>query len=673
MGPMLTMLLLVQAALAAVTLDVSEVRPGPVRVVAAAESATVEWQDGTPRSWAAEFSLDPAKPLLTALRVNGKVIVERAVPLYRVETGKRRGGWDQFFDFPPSHPDGTRRFQGAFKLKSARARTIGDRVEIYFDGLDMGLFQGGIAYTFYPGSRLIQQEAVVRTAEQDVAYFYDTGLRMTMDADRRPGRKMGSAISFYDTAGQFRTVNKEGSERWPEAVRYRTLAARAGNGSIAVFPAPHRYFMPRDYTTNMAYLWHTEWRGSVSIGIRQLPDDNSPFYPWINAPPGTEQRMGVFYLADDRDARSVIDEVLRYTNRDAYPKLAGYQRMSSHWHLSYTEQAMEKGFDWRPPFKDVMKGLGLDASMIADFHGDLHPGDLTDLRLKELDAYYKACKAQSERDFLLIPSEEANVHLGGHWILFLPKPVLWHMKSLPGRPFVDTHPRYGKVYHVGNEKEMMELIRLENGYAYQAHPRTKGSMGYPDKIRDTEHFRDPRYMGFGWKQMNSDLSSPRLGERVLKLVDDAGNWGLKKKMLAEVDVFQIDATHELYAHMNVNYVKMAALPSWENYGSFFDALRKGDFFLTTGEVLLPEVQVRGQGASTIAVSANVQHTFPLQFAEVVWGDGARTERKIIPLDTTREFGRQTYRWTVEAPGWKWARVAVWDIAANGAMINPVWR
>jgi hypothetical protein len=456
-------------------------------------------------------------------------------------------------------------------------------------------------------------------------------------------------------------------------VRYRTLAAKTANGSIAVFPLPHRYFMPRDYTTNMAYLWHNEWRGNVSIGVRQLPDDNSPFYPWMNAPPGAEQRMGVFYLADDRDARSVIDDVLRYTNRDTFPKLPGFQRLSSHWHLSYTEQAMEKGFDWPPPFKAVMKGLGLDASMIADFHGDLHPGDLTDLRLKELDAYYKACKAQSEKDFLLIPSEEANVHLGGHWILLLPKPVLWHMQSLPGRPFVDTHPQYGKVYHVGNAKEMLELIRLENGFAYQAHPRTKGSMGFPDKIRDTEHFRDPRYLGFGWKQMNSDLSSPRLGERALKLVDDANNWGMPKKMIAEVDVFQIDSTHELYAHMNVNYVKMATLPSWDNYGSFFTALQKGDYFLTTGEVLLPEVQVRPRGANTIAVSATVRHTFPLQFAEVVWGDGTQTQRKRIPLETTREFGDPSYSWNIDAPGWKWARVAVWDIAANGAMINPVWR
>ena len=36
-----------------------------------------------------------------------------------------------------------------------------------FQGLKLGIFEGGIAYTFYPGSRLIYQEAVVSTQEPE--------------------------------------------------------------------------------------------------------------------------------------------------------------------------------------------------------------------------------------------------------------------------------------------------------------------------------------------------------------------------------------------------------------------------------------------------------------------------------------------------------------------------
>src|SRR5687768_12951202 len=69
----------------------------------------------------------------------------------------------------------------------------------------------------------------------------------------------------------------------------------------------------------------------------------------------------------------------------------------------------------------------------------------------------------------------------------------------------------------------------------------------------------------------------------------------------------------------------------------------------------------------------VRWTFPLSFAEIVWGDGAQTYRTQIPLDTTRQFGSASFEWKAEAKGWKWARVAVWDIAGNGAFVNPVWR
>ena len=46
--------------------------------------------------------------------------------------------------------------------------------------------------------------------------------------------------------------------------------------------------------------------------------------------------------------------------------------------------------------------------------------------------------------------------------------------------------------------------------------------------------------------MPADLSRPRLGERVLDLLDDMANWG-RKYVLGEVDVFKIDHTHELTA------------------------------------------------------------------------------------------------------------------------------
>jgi hypothetical protein len=653
--------------------DLSGVKPGPVTVESTADSLTVRWKDDAGLPWTAEFSLDPKRPLITAIAHNGAAVISRARPIYQCTTGKRRGGWDQFFDLPPSHPEGTRSYTGVFTLKSARATTIGDRIDVSFDGLRMGVFTGTLHYRFFPGSRLVEQFAAMTTTEPDTAYFYDAGLSMAVDADKRPGGNMETRVSYYDTAGELQSILSEGPERRPAAVRYRTIAARTGSGSVAVFPAPHQYFFPRDFTTNMSYLWHSSWKGQVALGIRQLPDDATSYYPWSNAPPGTEQQMSLFLQLDPGDPAAALAAVLRYTHSDRFPKLDGYITFAPHWHFAYTVQAMEQGSGWVPPFKPVLEAMGVDAAMINDFHGDGHPADTGQVRLAELEAYYRACRAQSGSPFLLIPAEEANVHFGGHWSLAFPKPVYWRMIRKAGQPFRETDPTYGTVYNVGDASDLLDLVRAENAFVYTTHPRTKGSMGFPDQVRDSAFFRDPHWFGAGWKALPSDLSSPRLGDRAFKLLDDMNNWGLPKKLMGEVDVFQIDTTHELYAHMNVNYVKLDSLPPFEEYGKVLDALQRGNFFTTTGEVLLTESKIDAEANGRIAVEARVRHTFPLEMAEIVWGDGKQTGRKIIPLTETHPFGDFTFWGNADAANWTWARLAVWDIAGNGAFLNPVWR
>ena len=656
-----------------IPVDVSGVRPGPVRVQATAASLQIEWPDERGRTWTTRFSLNGREPLITAVAVAGKTVIADAQPFYQASTGKRRGGWDAFFDFPPSAPQGTRSFQAEFHPKHARARTIGDRVEVSFDGMRLGIFEGEIRYIFYPGSRLIEQQAALKTNEQDVAYFYDAGLRVGASAEQTPGGTMNSAVSYFDAKGSPQTVEPQyGSERVPVAVRYRAVAARVPGGSIAVFPAPHQYLFARDYTTNMGYVWYKAWRGRISLGIRQLPDDDSPYYPWMNAPPGTEQLMRMFITVDDAPAQATLDGVLRYTHQDRFQKLPGYITFAPHWHLAFTMQARDHGFDWEPPFKPAMKAAGIEAAMIMDYHGDGHPRDTGDIRLQELRDYFRACKAQSASDFLLFPAEEANVFLGGHWGIVFPKPVYWYMDRKPDQPFMTADPRYGTVYRVSNPQEVWDMVQRESGYAYQTHPRTKGSTGYPDAILDTPYFRDRRYLGSGWKAMPSDLSSPRLGERAFKTVDDLNNLGLRKRMLGEVDLFQTDSTHELYGHLNINYVHLPSVPSYDNYGQILEAVAKGDYFISTGEVTIPDAQLKGSG-DTVTASGTVDYTFPLHMAEIVWGDGSATYRKIIPLDKSRQFGHMKYEWTADAKNWKWARLAVWDIAGNGAFKNPVWR
>lgn len=666
--------LAVGTAAAAVPVDLEAYRDGQATVTTNDEEVRVRWRDEAELQWSLAFRRDPAKPLIASLDVGGEPVLRDGKPYYSVETGIRRKGWDAFFDYPPAHAQGTEAHMAAFELDGIRVESAGNRVRVHLGGFRAGPFQGSLVYTIFAGSRLVKQEAIVRTDEPDVAFFYDAGIEFAAPEQERVGRNMETPYAYYDTEGERRSAVANGfqPERVQHRVRYRAMATTAGTGSVAAIPAPHQYFFPRDFTSNLSQNWHRSWRGKVSLGIRQVRDTNWQFYPWANAPPGTDQSLSVFLLASSGPPEDVLEDALRYTNRDRFAALDGFKTMASHFHLAYTVQALEHGMDWVPPFKPVLQEMGVNAAIIMDFHGDGHPRDLTELRLSELDSFFKACKKMSGKDFLLIPSEEANVHFGGHWGLIFPKPIYWWMNRPEGGEFVSKHKRYGTVYSTADAAELLELVRREGGWMYQTHARTKGSTGYPDAIRDTPHFRDPRYFGAGWKAMPSDLSSPRLGERGLTLLDDMQNWGLNKRLLGEVDVFQFDHTHELYAHMNVNYVKIGRLPSFDNYDRLLEPLLAGEFFVSTGEVLLPSWEIGGTDAE-IAVKADVRGTFPLQFAEVVWGDGTGTQREIFDLSESGEFSSGSYSWKVRAPGWTWARLAIWDVAANGAFVNPVRR
>ena len=85
-------------------------------------------------------------------------------------------------------------------------------------------------------------------------------------------------------------------------------------------------------------------------------------------------------------------------------------------------------------------------------------------------------------------------------------------------------------------------------------------------------------------------------------------------------------------------------------------------------VLIPAFTVN-QKAS---LSFKLQWTFPLQFAEVISGDGINVYRHKMNLDTTLPFGEQSFSLPLDLSGRKWVRLEVWDIAANGAFTQTVW-
>jgi hypothetical protein len=242
------------------------------------------------------------------------------------------------------------------------------------------------------------------------------------------------------------------------------------------------------------------------------------------------------------------------------------------------------------------------------------------------------------------------------------------MSRQPGQPFVEDHPDYGKVYHVGSAEDELEMLRREGGLVWQAHPRTKGSDGYPDAIRDTVHFRSDFYLGGSFQSLPVDQSEQRLCEkRCFGALDDMNNWAGPKSAVAEGDTYMKYPEDESYPHLLVNYIKLDRVPRFdEDWSPILRAMRAGDFFVTTGEVL-----IRNFAVARGSVNADLEWTFPLEFVELVWGDGAKTDRRIVSATNRPPFGTERFRIPLEAAGKKWVRLAAWDSAGNGAFTQPV--
>jgi hypothetical protein len=498
-----------------------------------------------------------------------------------------------------------------------------------------------------------------------------------------------------DTAGrvQRRRVDSEAANE-PLAVRHRAILAESEHGTIACFPPPHQFQFPRDWTDNLKFVWMGKGRPPLGppfgFGVRQEPDGKRPFEPWFNAPPGTAQRLGVFFLLSRGKAEEALAQTLRYTHRDRFPPLPGHVTFTSHYHMAVAVSALARHFEGTPEFVDLFKNMGVQAVHLADFHGDGHQRDGGAVRLAELEALFTECRRLSGPNLLLIPGEECSDFLGirepgkemGHWMSLFPRPIYWIQQRRADQPFTEQDSHIGTVYRVGNQRDMMALLQREKGLVWTAHPRIKASRWTPDIFRREEFYLADYWLGAAWKAMPADLSRERLGERGLDLLDDMANWGQRKYLPGEVDVFKLDPTHELYGHMNINYLRLDRLPRYdEGWQPILNALRGGRFFTTTGEILLSEFTVAGkESGATLKgaaegrpeVRVKLEWTFPLQLAEIISGDGKHVYRERIELSDTGPFGMRTLTLSPDLRGRKWVRFEVWDVAVNGAYTQPVW-
>jgi hypothetical protein len=667
-----------------------------IKVAQEGSVVRVTWPVSETETGAAVFSMDEEKPLIESLGIATKggavkIISAGLNPVTLLTVGERDlnkpGGWVAFFDDPPLRPHDT--FLAKLGQRRLKVTNEGMRMTVSVADVSAASFHGDLRFTFYRNSPLIHAESVVTTYEDGRAIIYDTGL-----TSAAPDWQW---LAWNDTTGNLqRTKFDPKTAGTPLAVAGRTIVAEGGSGSIAVFPAPHQFFYPLDEAYNLKFVWHgknyADLAGDCGFGIRQSATGDKRHVPWFNAPPGTEQHLGVFYLLTTGDAQKALDAVAKYTRGDRFKRLPGYLTFTSHYHIEHSKEFMAKqkvqntegipqGLEV-PGFVTTFKARGVDIVHLAEFHYEDGSKIPDEERWKKLKIMHDECRRLSDDQLLVLPGEEPNVQLGGHWISLFPKPIYWALNRPADKPFTEQVDGYGTVYRVGSVEDVLQLMEKENGLMWTAHPRIKASIGFPDKYKDTAFFHSPHFLGAAWKAMPADLSRGTLGWRVLDLLDDTSNWGSRKQAIGEVDTFRMEPDFETYGHMNINYLRLDRMPRFaDGWQPVLDVLRAGKFFVSTGEVLIPEFTVGGKASGDTldiarerapVLEARVEWTFPLAFAEVVSGDGKRVFRQRIDLADTESFGTRKLRIPLAVKGRTWVRLEAWDIAANGAFTQPIW-
>jgi hypothetical protein len=667
----------------------------------------LRWRITAEEFGALTLNLERARPLIEVLGVDragepSRDILQKVNPVVLLTVGERDlknpAGWMAFFDNPP-----LRAYRShAMVIDKKRVRVTGgaQRATISVSDVTVGSFRGRFEFTVYRNSPLVLAEAVVATEEDGRAILYDAGLVTPVPNTTGLDIPLPNwrSIAWLNGDG---AVHREPVDvdrvAGPVTVTRRALAAESAEGAVAVFPPPHQYFYPLDFATNLGFAWFgksgDQWLRGYGFGVQQPPTGDKRWVPWCNAPPHTEQRLGLFYLVSRGDAGAALNEAGRYTRQDRYKKLPGHVTFSSHYHIEHAIELTKKRAAAGPPatipeelrvpdFVKTFKARGIEIVHLAEFHVGGVPRMPAEARLPLLKTLHEECARLSDDELLVLPGEEPNVHLGGHWISFFPKPVYWVLNRAGDKPFAEQVAGYGTVYHVGSADDVLRLMEKERGLMWTAHPRIKGSRGFPDNYLDTAFYRSDRFLGGAWKSMPLDLSHPRLGSRVLDLQDDLANRGDRKYILGEVDIFRVEPGMETYAHMNINYLKLERAPRYaDGWQPVLDALRGGRFFVSTGEVLIPEFSIGGKesgqvltavGSETAELRAKVEGTFPLSFAEIVSGDGRRVYRERIDLSDSESFGPRDIAMKIDLAGRTWARLEVWDCARNGAFTPPVW-
>jgi hypothetical protein len=449
-----------------------------------------------------------------------------------------------------------------------------------------------------------------------------------------------------------------------------------------VFTPPHTYFFTREVDTNLGYVWYRkDAAGRFAFGIRQAEREEAQQYvdnfALFNAPPGTEQRMGVYFYASVESGEPPGSPCSRSRTATRSSR-AGYKTMVNHFHLRFTERVRAtKSFD--SPIQDIaaMKALGLNIVGLSDFHGDLHANDAGAVRFRISRTTVKR-RARLRRGF---PGDA----LGGAQRVL--RRTLQHPVS--EERLLDEGPERGAAVHGAGFGVRTRLSHRQHGGRPEDDGRGRGllvprasadqgddGVSRPDLRQGVDEERSVSRRRIQAGHGHGPVGGAHVRVAMLRRHrhDEqlyAGSGLRPKYVIADIDTYQKGPEDDLYPNFPVNYLRLDKVPGPDDdWSPVLTALRNGDFFVTTGEILIPSYKVEGTAAN--APSSPTSNGRSRCRSSRLCGATEEDDRQIVSATDLGAFGTKQFRIPFDAAGKAWVRFAVWDSAGNGAFVQPVW-
>ena len=376
---------------------------------------------------------------------------------------------------------------------------------------------------------------------------------------------------------------------------------------------------------------------------------------------GPSSGSGVFFLLSRGTAEDALEgDAPVSPTATGSPRSTAITRSTSHFHMAIAMAALDEKARGNgrttPDFVRMFKDMGVDMVHLAEFHGDGHPDDPGPLRLARAagdvrrvpPALRRQAPADPRRRGQRLPRLARARTASRPLALPLPQAGLLDDEASRGPAVSRGGPRRtdrSTTWATG--PTCSSCSRRRTAWPGRPTPGSRPRAGRPTPSA-TRISSSPTT---GWAPRGRPCPptsrDDRLGRRVLDLMDDMANWGH-----AEVRARRgrrLQARPHARAVRPHEHQLPRARPRAALRGGLEAACSMrcgpGKFFVTTGEVLIPEFARRrtGSGESATCPEASpgprpLRWTFPLQFAELVSGDGTNG---LSPAN--RPLGHRTVR------------------------------